>query len=278
MGMVMTERSKYQPKVLVDHSSGVVKHSDDPIIQIDSVSKIYYTPAGEFIALDNFSSEIFKGEFVSVIGKSGSGKSTLANMLTGIDHPTHGTVRVLGINIHEANESEMSIWRGLSMGIVFQFYQLLPMLTVIENIMLPMDFANRIPENDRGSRAMNLLKLVALEEFAHSLPGALSGGQQQSVAIARALANDPPIIIADEPTGNLDTKSAREIFQIFHQLSKTGKTIVMVTHDPGMAQLCKRTLLLSDGQLVSPDTPLYRELLSAAIGSSENQNKEGAPV
>jgi putative ABC transport system ATP-binding protein len=251
--------------------------TQDPIIKIESVSKIYHTLAGEFIALDDVSTEIAAGEFVSVVGKSGSGKSTLVNMLTGIDHPTRGVVRVLGTNIHTVSESEMSIWRGLNLGIVFQFYQLLPMLTVIENIMLPMDFANRIPEDERFDRAMLLLQMVDLESCTDKLPGAISGGQQQSAAIARSLANDPAIIIADEPTGNLDTKTASGIFKIFNQLTKTGKTILMVTHDPGLARLCKRTLLLSDGRLVTPGTELYKQLYSDAIGSTDQtQVKEAA--
>lgn len=248
-----------------------------PIIQLENVSKIYRTLAGDFTALDKISSEIFPGEFVSVIGKSGSGKSTLVNMLTGIDHPTQGIVRVLGKNIHVDSESEMSIWRGQHLGIVFQFFQLLPMLTVIENILLPMDFANLIPEDDRIARAKMLLQLVEIEDIAEKLPGAISGGQQQSAAIARSLANDPPIIIADEPTGNLDTLAARSIFKIFCQLAESGKTILMVTHDPGLARQSSRILLLSDGQLVSPDSDSYQQLISNTIGSNSLSHDNGEP-
>lgn len=224
----------------------------EPLIEMNEITKVFNTPAGDFPALKNVDVCFYKGEFVSVVGKSGSGKSTLVNMLSGIDHPSSGSVRVGDTYIHELKEGPMSVWRGVNLGIVFQFFQLLPMLSVIENIMLPMDFANVIPYQERESRAMELLELVDLQDHAHDLPAEISGGQQQSAAIARALANDPPIIIADEPTGNLDTRSADAVFKIFTDLAQAGKTIIMVTHDSSLARRTQRMLLLSDGELVNP--------------------------
>ncbi len=184
------------------------------------------------------------------MGKSGSGKSTLANMITGIDHPTSGSVRINGTYVHNLDENKMSIWRGRNLGIVFQFFQLLPTLSLLENIMLPMDFCNMYAPLERERRAMDLLEMVGLESVADQQPAAVSGGQQQRAAIARALANDPPIIVADEPTGNLDSRAAESVFQIFINLAQQGKTILMVTHDKSLAQRTDRVLLLSDGELV----------------------------
>ena len=172
-------------------------------------------------------------------------------MLTGIDHPTSGEVRIGDTYVHKLNESRMARWRGRNLGIVFQFYQLLPMLSLLENAMLPMDFCAVLPPAEREARATELLRLVGLEKDAHKMPAAVSGGQQQSAAIARALANDPPLIVADEPTGNLDSRAAERVMQIFEKLVAQGKTIVMVTHDPTLAQRTSRTLLLSDGQVVN---------------------------
>lgn len=228
--------------------SAVEKES---LIEMRDIVKIFKTGAGDFTALNGVDVCFYKGEFVSVVGKSGSGKSTLVNMLTGIDHPTSGTVRVGDTFIHQLSEGQMSIWRGVNLGIVFQFFQLLPMLSIMENIMLPMDFANKIPFQARQDRAMQLLEMVGLQDFAHDLPAEVAGGQQQSAAIARALANDPPIIIADEPTGNLDSKSADAVFKIFTDLAQQGKTIIMVTHDSSLAKRTGRMMLLSDGELVN---------------------------
>jgi putative ABC transport system ATP-binding protein len=172
-------------------------------------------------------------------------------MLTGIDHPTSGTVRVGEHYIHQLSEGQMSTWRGRNLGIIFQFFQLLPMLSILENIMLPMDFAKLIPFQEREERAMHLLELVGLQDYAHDLPAEVAGGQQQSAAIARALANDPPLIIADEPTGNLDSRSADAVFEIFSDLADQGKTIIMVTHDRSLAERTHRMMLLSDGELVN---------------------------
>jgi len=192
-----------------------------------------------------------QGEFVAIVGKSGSGKSTLLNMITGIDHPTGGNVIVNGINVHTMNESTRSLWRGNNLGIVFQFFQLLPMLTLQENVMLPMDFVNKYDFDERPKRALELLAMVGLEKQAYKLPTTVSTGQQQCAAIARALATDPPVIAADEPTGNLDTKSSDVIISLFDHLVKSGKTIVMVTHDPSLTERTSRTVVISDGELIN---------------------------
>jgi ABC-type lipoprotein export system ATPase subunit len=214
------------------------------------IVKTFRTSAGEFTALKNVTADFRRGEFVSVVGKSGSGKSTLVNMLTGIDHPTSGEVKIGDTYVHKLNESRMARWRGRNLGIVFQFYQLLPMLSLLENVMLPMDFGSVYAPVEREKRAMELLDLVGLADVAHNMPSAVSGGQQQSAAIARALANDPPLIVADEPTGNLDSKSADKVFHVFEGLVRQGKTIIMVTHDTGLAGRAGRTMLLSDGEVI----------------------------
>ena len=221
------------------------------IIDLHDVNKSYKTAVGDYPALKNIDLQINAGEFVSIIGKSGSGKSTLLNMITGIDRPTAGEVFVNGTAVHQMNENRMARWRGNNLGIVFQFFQLLPMISVIENIMLPMDFCRAYPMNERRGRAMELLELVELSDHAHKLPTALSGGQQQRVAIARALANDPPIVIADEPTGNLDSKTAESVFALFNNLVAQGKTIIIVTHDSGLAKRTHRTALITDGEIVN---------------------------
>ncbi len=224
-----------------------------PLIVMHAVDKFYRTPAGDFQALKDVNLEFFPGEFIGVLGKSGSGKSTLANMLTGIDHPTRGSVTINGAVIHAMSEGKMSVWRGKNLGIVFQFFQLLPMLTVLENIMVPMDFCGVIPFNMREARALQLLEQVNLSDVADKLPAEISGGQQQSVAIARALANDPPIIIADEPTGNLDARTAAEVFRLLQGLVQQGKTIIMVTHDQNLARHTSRTVTLVDGLVVKQE-------------------------
>ncbi len=222
-----------------------------PIIDLREVNKYYKTAVGDYHALENVELRINAGEFVSIIGKSGSGKTTLLNMITGIDRPTTGEVWVNGTGVHKLNENQMARWRGKNLGIVFQFFQLLPMISVIENIMLPMDFCRTYPINERRKRAMELLELVELADHAHKLPTALSGGQQQRVAIARALANDPPLVIADEPTGNLDSKTAESVFALFNDLVAKGKTIIIVTHDSALAKRTHRTALIADGEIVN---------------------------
>ncbi|MCA2002237.1 MAG: ATP-binding cassette domain-containing protein [Chloroflexi bacterium] len=222
-----------------------------PMIDLRDVNKYYKTAVGDFHALKSVDLQINAGEFVSVIGKSGSGKTTLLNMITGIDIPSGGEVWVNGTAVHKLNENKMARWRGKNLGIVFQFFQLLPMISVAENIMLPMDFCRAYPMRERYERAMQLLELVDLADHAHKLPAALSGGQQQRVAIARALANDPPILIADEPTGNLDSKTAESVFELFNELTAKGKTIIIVTHDSALAKRAHRTALIADGEIVN---------------------------
>ena len=222
----------------------------DALIDIRALEKAYQTEAGPFLALRGLNVLVQPGEFVSVVGKSGSGKSTLINMITGIDRPTAGEIIVRGTPIHLLSEGKMAEWRGRNMGIVFQFFQLLPTLTLLENVMLPMDFCQLYDPAERPERAMSLLAQVELESEAHKLPSAVSGGQQQRAAIARAIANDPPIIVADEPTGNLDSNTAESIFRLFQELVSQGKTILMVTHDGELAARAARTLTIADGELV----------------------------
>jgi putative ABC transport system ATP-binding protein len=235
-------------------SSGSFHPPLDPkcsLIQLRDVNKIYHTHAGEFPALKGVNLCFGEGEFVGIIGKSGSGKSTLINMISGIDHPSSGSVRVGNSDIHKMKEGQLAVWRGRTLGIVFQFFQLLPMLSVLENTILPMDFCNMYDPMEREQRAMALLELVGLEHEADSLPAALSGGQQQIAAIARALANDPPIIVADEPTGNLDSKTAARIMDIFDDLVAKKKTILIVTHDSALAGRASRRVLISDGEIIN---------------------------
>ncbi|MCC6904845.1 MAG: ATP-binding cassette domain-containing protein, partial [Anaerolineae bacterium] len=233
-------------------TNGVFTHGNAHLIDLKDVVKVYKTAAGDFTALRGINLQVDSGEFVAVIGKSGSGKSTLINMITGIDRPTSGQVFIGDTAVHTLNEGQMAQWRGRNMGIVFQFFQLLPTLTVIENVMLPMDFCNMFNRKERIERAMHLLELVDIAEQAHKLPTAISGGQQQRAAIARALANDPPIIVADEPTGNLDSRTSSQIFQLFDDLvAKENKTILMVTHDDDQARRVSRTVILADGEIAN---------------------------
>jgi putative ABC transport system ATP-binding protein len=221
------------------------------VISLRNVTKSYKTPAGDFGALNGVDLEIGAGEYVAIAGKSGSGKSTLLNMAGGIDRPTSGSITVAGTEIQKLKESELAVWRGRNVGFVFQFFQLLPTLTAVENVMLPMDFRNVIPANKRRARAMDLLEMVGIPEQALKLPAALSGGQQQRVAIARALANDPPVILADEPTGNLDSHTGEMIFHLLANLSSQGRTVVVVTHDPQLAGKIDRTVELADGAILA---------------------------
>jgi len=217
------------------------------MITMQRITKTYETPAGSFNALRNIDLEITNGEFVAIVGKSGSGKSTLLNMIGGIDRPSSGSLSVGGTDIQNLSHNERAAWRGRSIGFVFQFFQLLPTLTVAENVMLPMDFAGTMPRNARRARAEQLLDRVGVADQADKLPSALSGGQQQRVAIARALANDPPVILADEPTGNLDSETSAEIFRLFAQLAADGKTLLVVTHDAEAAASVSRTITIVDG-------------------------------
>ena len=220
------------------------------LIDVRNVVKIYETGAGKFLALKGVNMQVNTHEFVAVIGKSGSGKSTLVNMISGIDRPSTGEVFVDETPIHRLNEGQLAVWRGKSLGVIFQFFQLLPSLTVVENVMLPMDFCNMYAPRERFDRAMSLLEHVGIAEHAHKLPSATSGGQQQRAAIARALANDPPIILADEPTGNLDSRTADQVFNLFSTLVQESKTILMVTHDKDLAKRVTRAVTVADGEIV----------------------------
>lgn len=220
------------------------------LVDIRQVVKAFATPAGEFLALRGVDLVIPAGQFVAIIGKSGSGKSTLLNMITGIDKPTRGEVWVNGTAVHALSENKTARWRGLTVGVVFQFFQLMPTLSVLDNVMLPMDFCNRFPARERRDRAMNMLTLVDLADQAHKLPSELSGGQQQRAAIARAMANEPAILAADEPTGNLDSKTADNVFGLFQGMAKAGKTVIMVTHDRDLASRVGRAVMVADGNIV----------------------------
>ncbi len=230
-----------------------------PLIEISNVRKTYMSGAVEFLALKGVDLQVDRGEFVAIVGKSGSGKSTLINMMTGIDRPTSGTVQINGAPLHAMSEDELARWRGRNLGIVFQFFQLLPTLSLLENVLLPMDFSPNFQGVKAREAAMKLLAMVNMAEQAHKLPSAVSGGQQQRVAIARALANDPPLLIADEPTGNLDSKTAESVFQLFEMLVKQGKTVIMVTHDHELAQRATRIITIADGEIVVPVTSVAPE-------------------
>lgn len=225
--------------------------NNDPLIEVRQLIKVYFSPAGDFTALQCIDARVNTGEFVAVIGKSGCGKSTFINMLTGIDRPTSGEVWVGGVPIHTLSENEMAVWRGRNVGIVFQHFQLLPTLTLLENVMLPMELNGMYTRRKRRERALDLLDTVQMAEHIHKLPSAISGGQQQRVAIARALANDPPLIVADEPTGNLDSQTTEVIFGLFETLVANGATVLIVTHDDDLAKRVDRTIILSDGKIVN---------------------------
>jgi ABC-type lipoprotein export system ATPase subunit len=232
-------------------SNGGYRYGNEYLIELRDVVKVYHTDAGDFPALKDVNLRVGQGEFVAVIGKSGSGKSTLINMLAGIDRPSSGEIYIGDTAVHGLKERQMAGWRGRNVGIVFQFFQLLPTLTVVENIMLPMDFIGMYSRRERRERAMHLLELVDVAEHADKLPTGVSGGQQQRVAIARALANDPPIIVADEPTGNLDSRTAETVFELFETLIGEGKTVLMVTHDDDQARRVMRTVVIADGEIVN---------------------------
>jgi len=228
-------------------------------IELSSVRKVYVTGAGEFAALRGIDLRVKTGEFAAVVGKSGSGKSTLINMIAGIDRPTSGEVWVAGTPVHTLTENQIAVWRGRTVGVVFQFFQLLPTLTALENVMIPMDFCNVHKVEERPELALALLELVGVGEQADKLPAALSGGEQQRVAIARSLANDPALLVADEPTGNLDDQTASSVIDLFGDLARRGKTILMVTHDMDLARRSSRIVTMSAGHIVS----------SAAVGGPE---------
>jgi putative ABC transport system ATP-binding protein len=229
------------------------------LIDLHDVVKTYETEAGGVTVLKEVSLRVREGELVGVVGPSGSGKSTMLNMITGIDRPTSGEVFVSGEALHALSENELARWRGRNIGVIFQFFQLLPTLTILENVVLPMDFCSAYPRSQRKERAMHLLEQVGIADQAHKLPSALSGGQQQRAAIARALANDPPVIVGDEPTGNLDTATADEVFALFEELVDQGKTMVIVTHDPSLSERMGRVLHLRDGRIYRDQNNGHKE-------------------
>jgi putative ABC transport system ATP-binding protein len=223
-------------------------------IEVSDLVKTYPLSAGEVVAIDHLSLDIAQGEFVAVVGRSGSGKTTLLNLLAGIDRPTSGTVHAAGADLGSLSESGLAAWRGRNVGLVFQFFQLLPTLTVIENVMLPMDFARKIPVGERRDRAQHLLERVGIGDQADKLPATLSGGQQQRAPIARALANDPPLLLADEPTGNLDSTTAEAVLKLFADLNTEGRTIVVVTHERDIRSIVGREVTLVDGRVVTDES------------------------
>ncbi|MBI5841821.1 MAG: ATP-binding cassette domain-containing protein [Chloroflexi bacterium] len=265
---------KTQPETTANHH----------IIELRDVQKSYKSAAGEFPALKGIGLQIKAGEFVSIIGKSGSGKSTLLNMITGIDRPTSGEVLVNGTAVHELNENQLAAWRGGNLGIIFQFFQLLPALSLKQNVILPMDLAGKYKPRERRERAEHLLEIVGLADQMQKLPSMVSGGQQQRAAMARALANDPPIVIADEPTGNLDSKTAETVFGLFNDLVAQGKTVIIVTHDSSLAKRTHRTALIADGEIANEyvakamPTLTHEQLLSATHKIKPRQYEAGAMI
>ena len=230
-------------------------HEDEaePAVRLRDVSKSCDTPAGAFVALAGIDLQLAGGELVAIVGKSGSGKSTLLNVLTGIDRASAGSIVVDGEEVGSKTETQLAAWRGRNVGIVFQFFQLLPTLTVAENVILPMDLCGTFAGR-RRTRALDLLGLVGIAEQADKFPSALSGGQQQRAAIARALANDPPLLVADEPTGNLDSRTSDEVMALFRRLASKGTTVIIVTHERDIAAVADRTITLSDGHIESDVT------------------------
>lgn len=226
-----------------------VVNGKDPLVQVVEVVKSFPVGGGEITVLKGISFDVKPGEFVSIVGPSGNGKSTLLNMITGIDRPTDGQVIVTGLEIQKMSENKLAAWRGQHVGIVFQFFQMLPALSLLQNIILPMDFAKKYSRSEKRERAMELLEIVGLADQAHKLPGMVSGGQQQRAAIARALANDPALVVADEPTGNLDTRNANDVFDLFTKLVDQGKTLLVVTHDKEMARRVPRVVEIIDGKI-----------------------------
>jgi len=220
------------------------------MISLKNISKTFQTPAGTFMALKDINLQIRDGEFVGLIGKSGSGKSTLLNMIGGIDRPSSGAVEVGNTSVQDLKENKLAHWRGRTVGFVFQFFQLLPTLTAAENVMLPMDFCKTFPVSERRQRAVSLLERVGVGQQADKLPATLSGGEQQRVAIARALANEPAVVLADEPTGNLDSVTAQAVFDLFREMATAGTTVVIATHEADITRVIDRTLEISDGALV----------------------------
>jgi putative ABC transport system ATP-binding protein len=248
-GMKAIQQS--HPQALIPDNGATPAHNDDstPLIKVRNLAKIYRSSAGDFAALKSVDLDVYPGEFVGILGKSGAGKTTLVNMLTGVDRVTMGEVWIKDTPIHFLDENQLALWRGLNLGIVYQSFHLMPNLTLLENVMLPMDFTGTYQRGPSQKHGLELLDRMGLADHAYKSPSAISGGQQQRVAIARALANDPDILIADEPTGRLDSNTAETIFEIFLELINTGKTILMVTHDQSLARRVSRTLQIVDGEI-----------------------------
>jgi putative ABC transport system ATP-binding protein len=267
-------------------TSGTVAHDvPDPashhLIDLRAVVKDYTTDAGPFRALDTIDLQVDRGEFISVVGRSGCGKSTLMNMITGIDRATAGVVTVVGQDLAELSEGKTAEWRGRTIGVIFQFFQLLPTLTVVENVMLPMDFGGLWSPRERFDRAMDLLERVGMADQARKLPSSTSGGQQQRVAVARALANDPPLLVADEPTGNLDSVTADVVFELFDAFVEQGRTIVTVTHDAELAKRTRRVVHMVDGRILdgsldATDVPPTTAAAVAAVAGASADGGEAA--
>jgi putative ABC transport system ATP-binding protein len=238
-----------------------------PFIQISNLSKSYETPAGPLCVLGGINLEISKGDFIALVGPSGGGKTTFLNMLTGVDRPTAGDVIVDGIDVSHTNERKLTRWRGRKVGIVFQFFRLLPTMTVLENVVAPMDFCNVHKQSERKEKALALLERFDVADQAEKTPDLLSGGQQQRVAIARALANDPSLIIGDEPTGNLDRMSAAVVFETFYEMQEQGHTIIIVTHDRELVRDVPKVLAIRDGLIEGT-------VLEAAAVRSDREHRE----
>ncbi|MCB9098885.1 MAG: ABC transporter ATP-binding protein [Anaerolineales bacterium] len=230
-----------------------INSTKNTIIQVKDIVKKYKVGDNEVTILKSISFDVHRGEFVSIVGPSGNGKSTLLNMITGIDRPSAGDITVTGRDVNKMSENQLAGWRGENVGIIFQFFQMLPALSLLQNVILPMDFANKYTPKERKDRAMSLLELVGLADQAEKLPSMVSGGQQQRAAIARALANDPPLLVGDEPTGNLDSRTAAEVFDLFSQLVDQGKTMIMVTHDKELAHRVPRRIEIVNGRIASDD-------------------------
>lgn len=233
-------------------------NNNNHIVEVKEVVKTFKVGDGEVTILKGISFTIREGEFVSIVGPSGNGKSTLLNMVTGIDRPTQGEVLVTGRAVHSMSENELAAWRGEYVGIIFQFFQMLPALSLLQNVILPMDFAGKYTVKERRERAGHLLEIVDLADQAHKLPSMVSGGQQQRAAIARALANDPPLLVADEPTGNLDSKTAYDVFELFEKLVDQGKTMLMVTHDKELAKRVPRVVEIINGNITRDETTISK--------------------
>ncbi len=224
--------------------------SDEALVCVENISKVMVSKSVEMVILDSLSFSVPSGSLFAINGPSGSGKSTLLNMLTGIDRPTSGRVLFAGQEIRQMSENKLAKWRGRHVGIIFQFFQLLPTLTAQENILLALELGGLLPRRQWRERSMECLELVGLADYARRLPSELSGGQQQRVAIARALANDPPVLVADEPTGNLDSKTALQVFSLLEELPQRNKTVIYVTHDRDLAARATHRIDLLDGRIV----------------------------